>query len=231
MEEALRFFKENEVFIYLILGVVAVWQIRKFAVAWEELRQAAFGLERESAQARLNRAASLLIFVLLLGVAEFATVSYVVPTIPGALPLLTPTLDLLATPTTTLVSPNDQTPAVTITPASAVTESQENGCLLNEVMIDAPANGETVSGLVEIYGSANIVNFGFYKYEIAALNDPVWLTIAAGNQVVVDDKLGDWDTTRLIPGEYRLRLVITNGAGEASPACIVQVRVEAPTEE
>ena len=231
MEEALRFFKENEVFIYLILGVIAVWQIRKFTVAWEELRQAAFGLERESAQGRLNRAASLLIFVLLLGVVEFATVSYVVPTVPGALPLFTPTLDLLATPTITLASPNDEAPVETISPVTDPAEPDESGCLPNAVMIDAPANGETVSGLVEIIGSAKIENFGFYKYEIAALNDPTWLTIAAGNQVVVTDKLGDWDTTRLIPGEYQLRLVVANGEGESTPACVVQIRVEAPREE
>ena len=230
MEEALRFFKENEVFIYLILGIVAVWQIRKFVIAWEDLRQAAFGLERESVQGRLNRAASILIVVLLLGVIEFAIVSYVVPTVPGASPILTPTLDLLATATTTL-SPDNGTPIATIIPTLPEDGEENNDCVPNRVMIDYPPDGETVSGLVEIYGSANIENFGFYKYEIAALNDPTWLTIAAGNQVVISDKLGDWDSTRLIPGEYRLRLVVTTGEGTQSPACIVQVRVEAPAEE
>ena len=47
MEEALRFVRAYEIFIYVILGALAFWQILQFARAWEELRGAAFGLERE----------------------------------------------------------------------------------------------------------------------------------------------------------------------------------------
>ena len=102
MGEILQFFKENEVFIYLILGIFAVWQFRNFILAWGELRNAAFGLERQSAQSRLNWVATILIFMFILGVGEFVLVSFVVPTVPDASPLITPTLDLLASPTITL---------------------------------------------------------------------------------------------------------------------------------
>jgi hypothetical protein len=66
-EDILRFAKDWEVFIYLILGIFVVWQIRKFALAWGELRSAAFGLERESAQGNLNWSISMLIIVFLIG--------------------------------------------------------------------------------------------------------------------------------------------------------------------
>ena len=60
MAEALRFFRAYEFWIYTILALGALVYIRKFILAWDELRGAAFGLERESAQSRLNQAASML---------------------------------------------------------------------------------------------------------------------------------------------------------------------------
>ena len=229
MEEALRFVRDNEIFIYLILGIIAAWYLRKFVLAWRDLREAAFGLERETAQARLNWTASILVFLLILGVVEFALVSYVVPTIPGAAPIFTPTLDLLATPTATL-DPNS-TPGIP-TPTLAVTlPPEENGCIPDQINITFPEDGSTVRDVVNIIGSANIPNFGFYKYETAPVNDPTWLTIQAGNTIVINDVLGPWDTTRLNPGDYYLRLVVTDNTGQSLPPCVVQVRVEAPIEE
>jgi hypothetical protein len=226
MGEILRFFKENEVFIYLILGGFAVWQIRKFALAWVELRNAAFGLERESAQSRLNWVATMLIIVFMLGVGEFVLVSFVAPTVPGASPLTTPTLDLLASPTTTLEAKSlttDTTPVPTI-------ETENNGCVSGQVDIISPENGETIRDIVEIIGSADIPNFGFYKFEMAAINDVSWLTIQAGETITQNGRLGYWDTTRLPPGDYALRLVITDNQGQSTEPCVVQVRVDPPSE-
>ncbi len=229
MEEVLRFVRDNEIIIYLILGIVAAWFLRKFLLAWRDLREAAFGLERETAQARLNWTASVLVFLLILGVIEFALVSYIVPTVPGAAPIFTPTLDLLATPTATL-DPNT-TPGIP-TPTLALTlPPGDNGCIVDQINITFPENGATVRDVINIIGTANILNFGFYKYETAPVNDPTWLTIQAGNAIVINDDLGPWDTTRLPPGDYFLRLVVTDNTGESLPPCAVQVRVEAPLEE
>ena len=73
-------------FIYLILGGFAVWQTRNFILAWGELRNAAFGLERESAQSRLNWVATMLILTFMLGIGEFVVVSFVVPKCQTHLP-------------------------------------------------------------------------------------------------------------------------------------------------
>lgn len=233
MEQALPFFRENEVYIYLFLGVIAVWQLRKVFLAWNELRGAAFGLERETAQGRLNRAVSILVFVLVLGLFEFALVAYVVPNTPGASPLFTPTLDLMASPTTTLVGENgapiDATPEPGTAPADL--SELEGSCQLDQVMILSPTSGETVQDIVEIIGTANIPDFGFYKYETTPAGQETWLTIQAGNTIVVEDRLGFWDTTRLTPGDYWLRLVVTDNEGQPSPPCVINVRVAAPAEE
>jgi len=53
----------------------------------------------------------------------------------------------------------------------------------------------------------------------------VWQTLQAGNRPVQGNKLGDWDTRRLIPGEYQLGLVVVDNQARLAPPCVVQVRV------
>lgn len=227
MEEALRNLKTFEVWIYLLLGFGGLFFIRKFVLAWQELRVAAFGLERQQAQARLNQAASILVLLLTIGVAEFVLVSFIAPSVPGASPLLTPTLDLLATPTTTLAitdTPAGNAAQATLTPTPAL-QTGVSGCVPDLINITSPQDGEEVSGAVDIVGTANIPNFGFYKFEIKRPEETSWQTLQAGNQVRNQESLGTWDTRRLSPGEYQLSLVVVDNQGQASQACIVQVRV------
>jgi hypothetical protein len=227
MEEALRNLKTFEVWIYLLLGFGGLFFIRKFMLAWQELRVAAFGLERQQAQARLNRAASILVLLLTIAVAEFVLVSFIAPSVPGASPLLTPTLDLLATPTTTLAVtdvPAGSIPQVTMTPSPPV-QASVSGCVTDSIEITSPQNGQEVSGAVEIIGTASIPNFGFYKFEMKRPEESSWQTLQAGNQAHNQGSLGVWDTRRLLPGEYQLSLVVVDNQGQASQPCIVQVRV------
>jgi len=231
MEELLSFLRTFEMWIYLILGLTGLHFLRRFALAWEELRGAAFGLERDSAQSRLNNAASGLVILLTMAVVVFVLVSFVAPAAPGIL-LPTPTLDLLATPTTTLpagVSASNETTAGTpVTPQPG--QALGNGCIAGQIEISMPGPGEEVSGIVPIMGTANTTNFGFYKFEIKRPSETTWLTIQAGNIPKTGDKLGEWDTTRLTPGEYQLGLVVVDNQAQAAPPCVVQLRVARPPE-
>jgi len=227
MEEALRNLKTFEVWIYLLLGFGGLFFIRKFVLAWQELRVAAFGLERQQAQARLNQAASILVLLLTIAVAEFVLVSFIAPSVPGASPLLTPTLDLLATPTTTLAvseSPAGNFPQATLTPTTTA-QSVVSGCETDSIEITSPQNGQEISGAVEIVGTANIPNFGFYKFDMKRPEESNWQTLQAGNQVRINESLGVWDTRRLPPGDYQLSLTVVDNQGLASQPCIVQVSV------
>ncbi len=226
MNEILRYLRDLEYLIYIVLGSLAVWQLRKFYIAWEELRAAAFGLEKESAQLRLNRSAALLVVLLFLGSAEFGLVSYIIPSMPGVNPLPTPTVDLLATPTSTLIS----SPSLEITPQPLPqgTEINQAGCIPNEVMITYPENNSTVSGIVEIEGTVNIADFGFYKFEISAAETRSWLTVQAGDTPKEDEMLGFWDTTQLQAGNYYLRLVVIDNQGIELDPCAVYLYVDLP---
>lgn len=226
MEEALSFFRAFEIWIYLLLGLGGLYYIRKFFLAWQELRGANFGLEREGAQGRLNYAASALVLILTMAIIEFVLVSFIVPAMPEAIPFPTPTLDLLATPTITLPAGTPQEGELEPTnPSGVIDLSPDSGCVPGQIEITIPENGAVVNGLVAIMGTADIPTFDFYKLEIKRPDETVWLTIQAGNNAVQDDKLGDWDTSRLSPGEYQLGLVVVNDAAQASQPCTVLLQV------
>jgi hypothetical protein len=78
---------------------------------------------------------------------------------------------------------------------------------------------------VPIVGTASVPNFGFYKFEMTPANETNWLSIEANNNAVENGQLGNWNTSRLDPGLYQIRLVVTDNQGQALPACIVQVNV------
>jgi hypothetical protein len=230
IEEALSFARAVETWIYVFLGILGLFFVRRFIQAWSELRGAVFGLERESAQGRLNQAASALVLLLSLAVIEFVLVSFIAPQFPGASPLPTATLNLLATPTTTL-PPGVEAPAG----EQNVLEGPSGptplpGCVPGQIELLSPENGEEISGSVTVIGTANIPDFGFYKFEIKRPDDTIWLTIQAGSVAIIAGQLGVWDTSRLTPGEYQLSLVVVDNQAQAAPACIIRVRV-APTEQ
>jgi hypothetical protein len=225
MEDVLRFLKTYEALIYLGLVGLALWEIRKFLMAWEETRGAAFGLERESAQGRLNKSAIILILYLALGMGEFFMVSFVAPTVPGATPLLTPTIDLMATPTVTLAAFETQEEAEEATPTPIGYPPEDSGCIPDQLMLTSPHHEQSIHGKVTLFGTVDMPNFSFYKYEVMRPLDPIWYTLQAARETKNDEALGDWDTQLLSPGEYLLRLVAVDNQGQMLGSCEIQVNI------
>ena len=75
------------------------------------------------------------------------------------------------------------------------------GCQPNRLMLTAPKAGTEIRGTVDIQGTVNIPNFGFYKYEVAPINSDAWATISAGRKIVSAGSLGQWDTSAVPPGD------------------------------
>ncbi|KAF0108519.1 MAG: hypothetical protein FD146_405 [Anaerolineaceae bacterium] len=221
MVELVRFFSAYAPLVYLVLAVGVLFAIRGLAQALSERKKAIFGLEREISFGRVRQAAAVLTVVLLLALGELILQAFVAPGLPAASMLATPTLDLLTVPTSTLppfLASGSEVPAPTAT-------AETSGCIPGQILITAPKPGETISGSIVIMGTADIPNFGFYKYEFAPAGSENWSTILAGRKVVRDGKIGDWDTSQLASGDYLLRLVVTDNQGNALPACVVPVRI------
>ncbi|MGB3703137.1 MAG: hypothetical protein WA997_17895 [Anaerolineales bacterium] len=234
MEEALSFFRTYEMWMYVILVLAGLVYIRRFILAWEELRRAAFGLERESAQSHLNQSAGMLVLLFIMAVAIFVVVSFVAPAFPASIPLQTPTMDLLASPSTTIegeaAQDQDATPTADLLSLTATVQVIGEGCVPGQIMLSDPVDGSEISGVVVIKGTADVQNFGFYKYEVARLGDTVWQTIQAGREIKQESELGQWDTRTLAPGDYMLRLIVIDNQGETLEPCVIRVNVNNPSE-
>jgi hypothetical protein len=164
----------------------------------------------------------------LLMVAEFGAVTFVSPNVHVYQPLPTPTIDKLALPTVTLA------PIVTAAPtqeevlAPTLANIVSGGCEKDKIEWTFPVDGEKITGTVELKGTVNVQNIGFFKYEYAPVGTDQWTTIAAGNGTRIDQPLGGkWNTQSVNPGDYQLRIVVADNANNALPACVISVQITA----
>jgi hypothetical protein len=222
MVDLLKFLADYEVLIYLVLAIGGMFSFRWLYRSWREWRVAVFSLEREFSLRRLGRSALISFLIAFFFCFEFSIASFVLPSLPADFFLATPTLDFISSPTGTL-----STEMMTQFAGQPGAPAQPNaaGCTPGQIELTYPGPGSEIKGAIELTGTVNIPNFGFYKYEVAPAGSDTWATIAAGREVVVDASLGRWDTTALTPGDYQLRLVVIDNQGTSLPPCVVPVQV------
>lgn len=227
MAAILRFFVNLAPIIFTLLALGLIFGLRQITRARTEEHAAVFGMEREIALNHVRQAIAILTIVSFLALAEFGLVVFLVPNIPGLAQLATPTLNPLITPTGTFPLEFMETLGV-VTPGGLTPTIQATGCIPGQIDITSPKPGDTLKGSIQLVGTANVPNFGFYKYEFAPLGSDNWATIVAYNQAVQDNKLGNWDTSTITPGDYQLRLVVSDNQGNNLPECVIPVRIIAP---
>ena len=245
----LRLLAPYVVWLYPIGVAILLFYLRAWLVANRDLRASLFTLERESAVARMRRAATgaFTVFALMAGL--FAVQFFVVPSIDwAALIRPTPTPDLpisrvhyAPTPTAGTLAPSELTPAPTntrrptprpitlapsATPTAAISVPPAN-CPTQGVQIVQPATGTHVQGRVDVRGTARIANFQFYKIELGVGAQPTsWATISdMQRNPVTNGLLYVWDTTGLPAGTYSLRLVVVDVTGNFPPPCEIRLVV------
>lgn len=93
--------------------------------------------------------------------------------------------------------------------------------------ISAPTDGQTLSGLVRVTGSANHPEFD--RYELAFGPDPnpndAWQVFSTGTQPVVNEALGLWDTAVVADGQWALRLRVVRKDSNYSESFVRGLRV------
>jgi len=231
MDTFFRFLVRYEPIVYAIIGLGAIFAMRSTWKAWRELHKSVFGLEKELSLQRLRLSGATLILLLMIGLSQFCLVSFVVPFLPATTFLSTPTADLLQTPAATL----DPSAAATTLAGTPLPPPGTIDCVPGQLIITSPAPGQEISGQITITGNVNVPNFGFYKYEFARQGSQEWTTIGAGNKLNSENEapdswtLGAWNPSELVPGDYQLRLVVTDNLNNSPlPPCIVPVRIIAP---
>jgi hypothetical protein len=222
MAEVYNFLRTYEVLIYILLAIGSLFAFRWLWRSWRESQTAVYTLERQFSSRRLAQSAAISALIVVLFCAEFFMASFFIPGLPANVLATTPTLDLISTPTGTL-SVEMMTQYANLPQQAAAVDSV--GCVPKQIMLTSPQPGDEIKGTIELIGTVNIPNFGFYKYEVARAGSDTWATISADRQTVTDGRLGGWNTTSLTPGDYQLRLVVTDNQGVVLPACVVPVRI------
>jgi len=223
MLEIIRFFSNNLIWIYLLLTVGLIIVLSKLIRDVREKRNQVFGLEIEITHRRVVQSVASLIIITLLMIGEFIIIVFLSPGIPSISLVTTPTINPLLVPQSTLMI--GQGTETIQPPGSNSSQTKVIGCIPGQIMVKEPTGGQTITGKVTLVGTADIPNFGFYKYEYTSQENQTWSTILASRDPVIDGELGYWDTTELTPGDYQLRLVVTDNNGNDLPACIVPVRI------
>lgn len=227
MTTLLRFFSQYEIVFYILLGIILVVFSRKVFLAWKDWSSALFGLEKEHYQRNINQGITVLIFTFALGVGLFIVTTFVTPAVPGIQQVSTPTLELTIEPTVDLSTPTLMTTTQGLIPT--LTAFFDRGCVPDQIGWTDPINGGTISGTYLLKGVVNVPNLGFYKFEYSQVDSNNWTTIAAGNTPVVNDALGgSWDTSSLTPGDYQLRLIVTDNANNPLPECVITITINSP---
>jgi hypothetical protein len=225
MEELLRFMAAYETGVYIIFGVVILINLKKLYDGLTGLRKANFGLEKEVAQKKLRSAITIIGLFLIFGLAIFILVSVASIRFPGISRIATPTIDLVST----AIPANANSGGVFNTPETqqqTQTAIALTGCIPGQLEWIDPADGAEISGSVDLKGTVNVPNLGFYKYEYRFQSDEIWTPISAGNKPVVEELFaGRWNTTQLQPGNYALRLVVSDNQNNLLKPCEIEVKV------
>ena len=226
MQQVIIFLSDYEVIVYIILGITIVFASRKLVIAINESRNSLFGLEKETAQRKITSAVTMIVLVGLFAITEFIISTFLISELPQQISYATPTINFDLTPSATKPPAMDETPRPTATPyPQAVVPDVASDCQEGTLEFTFPKQGESVSGVVELIGNVNTMNFGSYKYEYSSSGELNWITIAAGGETRENESLGFWFTGSLIPGDYLLKLVALDNEGNELTPCIVNVQV------
>ena len=99
-----------------------------------------------------------------------------------------------------------------------------------EVQIVQPLEGQHLTGVVQIVGSAKIADFQFYKLEYASGHTPLDTAFHSINDVyrtpAWDTVLGTWYVDNMPNGAYTLRLTAVDNRGQFPAPCNVHVYID-----
>lgn len=255
MAAFIRVIEQFAVFLYAACLLGIAWSIRSILAAMRERSDTLYSLERETASARIGRGAMSVLAFVGLGAVIFFVAQVVAPTLPaedaptptpsGPLVTLTPTLTPFPTATVESTPAPEESPGATSAAAESVTPSPPEptsvpippaSCPDPSVQISAPADGAVLSGPVQVYGTANIANFSFYKFVLngAATNFQDQTAGDVYKAPVVNGYLGTLDDPLIAilldsPGAYRFSLVAVNNEGNEAPHCVLTLQFLPPT--
>ncbi len=253
----LAFIVQNDVWILFLCILAIIWYLAQFLRSQRELSQSMFYMERDRASgARGTAIVYLLIFMGIAGGVVYINTQlrddipaiYLEPptptpdliatrlATPDAAQLVTPlaqfpTSTPLVAPTATLRDPStaniDPIQVTPTRPLALEVEPLIEGCT-GSVYITEPVSGATLLGGVSLFGTADAVDFNYYKLEILGpqtFDQWQFLAGAISAESVNNAYLGGADLSTWETGIYQLRLTVVDSANSEVGVCLIQVGV------
>jgi len=95
------------------------------------------------------------------------------------------------------------------------------------VDISVPLPGEAVQGLLQISGTIDVKDLDSYILEFAFQegDEPAWFPISKGDISIISGVLGEWDTSSIPDGNYKLRLSVNRQTEEPIIMVLEGIRV------
>jgi hypothetical protein len=235
METLITFIAQVSFILYALIGIGIFFSIRGLVLSRRSRRVAVFGLEKEKAQQSQQSALNTIVFLLMLAVGVYIISAILEPNLDTSVETFaTPTSEIFITaapsPTAALVLYPTITATPGLPPAEAGDQPAEpaepvDGCAIIGSNISSPTTGTTVSGQVTVEGEANVFDFAQYKFEVRSpATSDQWVVVGTFNQPRTGF-LGTWDSTSLSPGEYVLRLVVSQNSGNIVTPCEVPITI------
>ena len=244
MASFVRLIEQFAIVLYLACLGGLIWAVRSAWTAMQDRNTTLYALEREAAESRAGRAIVRGLAFIALGAIIYFIARVVAPSLPaedaptptlaGPVMTLTPTSTPYPTPT---LEPSP-TPNGTIDATLRGVESIEPptpapipsaSCPDPNVQITAPGNGQIFSGSFQVFGTANIPNFAFYKFVLngPATNFENRTATDVFKSPVVNNYLGTLDPTIWLqnPGTYRVSLVAVDNVGNEAPPCAITLQI------
>lgn len=136
---------------------------------------------------------------------------------PPGVPTTQPTLSMV------VIAP----PPASLPPAAPTGPATANGsqCATPGNIIATPAMGATLSGLVEIRGTATRPNMTYWKLEYRAETAPAFTQLYRSETHINDSVLSLWSTKTVPNGGYWLQLTVVDNTGNFGTPCQVKVSV------
>ena len=225
-----HFLVDYQLWIYAILGVLALIYLARLISAWRERYATIFGLEREDAQRRLNSALAVFILLLLLIGAEFVLITFVIPEWPLVMLTSTPVIPTEEEVMMITRRPDNNGLVIISTPEGAVSNSAvsaiSSGCIPGQLEWLDPVSGDVIDGSYILKATVNMQDMAFYNWAFSPVEDQQnWQTLSAGNLPVIEGQLGLWATSQVPNGDYALRLTVYDLSNQELPSCDVYIRV------
>jgi hypothetical protein len=236
MTVLVKLIADYAVWLYFLLGLVAFLFLRAHMVARRERANSIFALEREAASGRMVQATMGFLVTLAVAGGVFYTSQSLVEEIPLSASTPTPTRlivlpptptppPLLPTPTPTETARPRPTPAAPLpvppdaTPSPEAPTGSPANCPNPGIRISEPGSGASVSGVIQLVGSASIPDFSYYKFEFKGNGFGDWTFIQRFETPVSGGILGAWDTRSVPSGDYEFRLVVVDQTGNYPDPC------------